>query len=421
MRHWDPDGPSAPVGGVPGGCRAVPLVEVVEREGELVEVRDRRRRRKTNEVVLVRDATHPAVTVAAPDRSFATGAGRRRWTTVLGRYGDRSFEVAVSLVRAGVVHLACGVDERGSVGEPQWWQPTPQAIAAQQAARASVTESAGQRDAERAALAAELATGFPEVAAALRAATTPTAIAVITAAGADLLAGIEHAGPRAFTQAHFGSTKAHDVRAVLTAAGVPVTVLEHLGLRRGDRIGLGGPIVVSTSAGSLDLTPVRGPVTFRLDQPGLAISTSEPGVVVIENLQPAEVVCARHPGLPVIYTAGQFGDDAGRLLEQLRAAGKRIIAIVDADLGGVRIARRVLESAPDAEIVDVGRWAHPARSRFAPDGIAAKELRVLSNDPLVGSFAVAVLERGYPVEQELATLDIVRELAPRSAASTARL
>lgn len=420
MRYWDPDGPAAPVGGVPVGCRAVPLIEVVEREGEVVEVRDRRRRRKTNEVVLVRDATHPAETVANQDRTFATGASRRRWTTVLGRYGERSFEVALSLVRADVVHLACRVDERGSVGDPRWWQPTPQAIAAQQAGRACATESAGRRDAERASLAAELAAEFPEVAAALRAATTPTAIAVITAAGTDLLAGIEHAGPRAFTQAHFGGTKAHDVRAVLTAAGVPASTVERLGLRRGDRIGFGGPIAISTVNGSIDLTPVRGPVTFRLDQPALAISTTEPTVVVIENLQAAEVVCARYPDLPVIYTAGQFGDDAARLLEQLGAAGKRIVAVIDADLGGVRIARRVLEAAPDAEIVDVGRWPHPARSRFAADGIAAKGLRALTSDPLVGSFAAAVLERGYPVEQELATLDIVRELPPPSTESAVR-
>jgi hypothetical protein len=411
VRYWDPDGPTAPVGGVPVGCRAVPLVEVVERAGEIVEVRDRRRRRKTNEVVLVRDPTHPAEAASDPDLTFATGASRRRWTTVVGRYGERSFEVALSLVRADVVNLACRVDERGSVGEPQWWQPTPEAIAAQQAARARVAESTGRRDAERASLAAELAREFPEVAAALGAATTPTAIAVLSAAGADLLAGIEHAGPRAFTQAHFGGTKAHDVRAVLTAAGVPSGILERLGLRRGDRIGLGGPIVISTANGTIDLRPVRGPVTFRLDQPALAISTSEATVVVIENLQAAEVVCARLPGLPVVYTAGQFGDDAAHLFEQLGTAGKRIVAVVDADLGGVRIARRVLDAVPSAEIIDVGAWPHPARAEFSPDGIAEKGLRALSSDPLVGSFAAAVLARGYPVEQELATLDIVRVLA----------
>jgi len=417
VRSWDADGQPAPVGGVPAGCRAVPLVEVVERDGDVVEVRDRRRRRKTNEVVLVRDPSFPPGPITDAERQYATGTSRRRWTTVLGRYGDRSFDVALSLVRADVVHLACRVETGGRVGEPQWWEPTPQARAARTRSRAKEVESARRRDAERASLAAELDGAFPEVAAALRAATTPTAVAVITAAATDLLADIEHAGPRAFAQAHFGGTKTHDIRAVLVAAGVSASVLERLGLRRGDRIGLGGPIVVSTAAGSIDLSPVRGPVTFRLDQPDLTISSSEHLVVVMENLQPAEVVCVRYPGLPVVYTAGQFGDDAGHLLEQLAAAGKRVVTLVDADLGGVRIARRVLEVAPNAEIVDVGRWPHPARSRFPASSIAAKGLHALSSDPLVGSFAAAVLERGHPVEQELATLDIVRELTASSPAN----
>jgi hypothetical protein len=386
----------------------VPLVEVVERDSELVEVLDRRRRRKTTEVVLVHDRTHPRGPVADVDQVFATGVGRRRWTTVIGRYGEGALDIAISLVRADVVHLACRVDERGNVGEPRWWEPTPEAAAAAARSRADAAKSSVRRDTERASLVAELKRDLPEVSTALQAATTATAIAVVTAAATDLLAGIDHAGPRAFAQAHFGSTKAHDVRAVLTAAGVPPSVLESLGLRRGDRIGLGGPIVVTTAAGCVDLSPIRGPAAIRLDQPNLRISTSARTVLVIENLQPAEIVCARYPSLPVVYTAGQFGDDAARLLEQLATADKRIVAIVDADLGGVRIARRILEAAPKAEIVDVGAQPHPARPAFPPGGTALNALRALTTDPLVGSFATAVLERGYPVEQELATLDILR-------------
>ncbi|MCU1461676.1 MAG: hypothetical protein JWO37_1751 [Acidimicrobiales bacterium] len=410
MRHWDPAGPPASVGGVPLGCRAVPLVDVVERDGELVEVRDRRRRRKTNEVVLIADPAHPLGSVAEEARTFAVGAGRRRWTTVVGRYGDQAFDLALSLVRGGVVHLACQVDERGNLGDPRWWQPTDNAAIAESGARAQTAHTTQQRDAERESLAAELASDYREIADALKAAKSPVAIAVITAAATDLLAGIDHAGPRAFAQAHFDGTKAHDVRAVLTAAGVPGAVLEQLGLRRGDRIGLGGPISVSTLTGRVDFGPMRGPVIIRLDQPGLEVSTDAQTVVVIENLQPAEIVCARYSTLPVIYTAGQFGDDAASLLSRLAASGKRIVGIVDADLGGVRIARRIVEAAPGAEIVDVGSWPHPARAAFPVDGIAARGLRVLTEDPLVGGFASSVLARGYPVEQELATLEIVKSI-----------
>jgi hypothetical protein len=245
---------------------------------------------------------------------------------------------------------------------------------------------------------------------------------VIAAAATDLMAGIDHAGPRAFAQAHFDGTKAHDVRGVLSAAGVSGAVLEQLGLRRGDRIGLGGPITISTHAGLIDLSPMRGPVIIRLDQPGLELSTPAQTIVVIENLQPAEIVCARYPTLPVVYTAGQFGDDAATLLSRLADSGKRIVCIVDADLGGVRIARRLVEAAPAAEIIDVGSWPHPTRQPFPPDGIAVQGLHGLTKDQLVGDFATSVLDRGYPVEQELATLDIVRSTvfpgAGRAAAGT---
>ena len=118
MKSWDRDGPAAPVHGVPTGCRAVPLVEVVERDGARVEVRDRRRRQKTTEVVLVADPDHQLGDVDHALRKFALGSGRRRWSTVAGRYGDDAFDVALRLVRAGVVELACEIDERGTVGTP---------------------------------------------------------------------------------------------------------------------------------------------------------------------------------------------------------------------------------------------------------------------------------------------------------------
>jgi hypothetical protein len=117
-----------------------------------------------------------------------------------------------------------------------------------------------------------------------------------------MIAGIEHAGPRAFAQAHFADTKAHDVVGILRKAGIPEDILERLGLRRGDRIGLGGPIVMTTSAGSVSLAPLRGPVLIRLDQPGLSASTCAEAVVIVENLQPAEALCARHPDLAVVYS-----------------------------------------------------------------------------------------------------------------------
>jgi hypothetical protein len=392
----------------------VPLVEVVERDGELVEVHDRRRRHKTREIVLVRDPSHPVATVPDADIRFALGAGRRRWTTIVNRYGPSAAGVAVRLVRGGVVELACAVDARGVIGEPRWWQPTDEALASAEVDRSRSAQDEHRRHAARNEIAQEVEPVSFELAQALRCTPAPVAVAVLLAAAQDLLAGIEHAGPRAFTQAHFEGTKAHDVPAVLTAAGVPSTVLDQLGLRRGDRIGLGGPITVTTAAGGLRLHGLRGPLILRLDQPGLAVTTAAHTVVAIENLQPAEAVCAKHPELPVVYTAGQFGDDAGHVIQSLASPKKRVVAIVDADLGGVRIARRVLEAVPTAQIIDVGTWPHPPREPFPLEGPTHRGLRSLAEDPLVGWFATAVLNRGYPVEQELCTLDVVQQLLDRS-------
>jgi hypothetical protein len=84
-----------------------------------------------------------------------------------------------------------------------------------------------------------------------------------------------------------------------------------------------------------------------------------------------------------------------------------VVAIVDADLGGVRIARRILRAVPFAELIDVGTWEHPTSASFEPGGVPTRGLHLLVEDVLVGAFASAVLERGHPVEQEFATLAIV--------------
>jgi hypothetical protein len=74
----------------------------------------------------------------------------------------------------------------------------------------------------------------------------------------------------------------------------------------------------------------------------------------------------------------------------------------------------VLDAAPDAEIVDVGVWPHPRRPPFVTGARPMRGLQGLQDDPAVGWFASSILQRGYPVEQEQATLDIVRStISPR--------
>lgn len=340
--------------------------------------------------------------------------------TIESRYGEDAFAAGLGLVRAGESHLICEVDSRGHVGSPRKLVRTAAGAEADAAARTIQQDGQQARSEERRALADLVEQTHPSITYALRLSNlSPAAHAVLVAVAQDLVDGIQHAGPRAFAQYHFGDTKQHDVREILTSAGVDDDVLEVLGLRRGDRIGLGGPITLSLPQGDVDLAPLRGPVQVRLDQPELTPRTAAPLVVIIENLQPAEVVCMKHPDLPVVYTGGQFDDAASRLLVQL-CTGRRAVAIVDADLGGVRIAQRVLAVVPHAEIVDVGEWAHAQGERIPADGLAADQLERLVEDPFVGSFAAAVRQRGYRVEQEQSTLAIVDVLSSQQAQQPVR-
>lgn len=420
MKHWDSEDSPAPVFGVPEGCRAVRVVAVIERDGEVLEQRDRRGRTKTTEVALVRDTNHPVPVVDASLLRFARGARDRRWTTVESRYGAAGLELALQLVRAGESELICQVDSRGHVGSPRKLVRTGAGTDAEEAARAVLKRGRQSRSEERRSLADLIAPAHPSVA---RALTNPNissaAHTVLVAAAQDLVDEIQHAGPRAFAQFHFGDTKQHDVRDVLHSAGVDDGELELLGLRRGDRIGLGGPIKLSLPNGVVDLAPLRGPVHIRLDQPELMPLTDAPLVLILENLQPAEVVCMKYPDLVVVYTAGQFDDGASRLMADL-CADRRAVAIVDADLGGVRIAQRILAAIPHVLVVDVGEWPHTEGESFQADGSVAGQLERLGHEPLVGTFASAVRHRGYRVEQEQSTLAIVAKLigdlvAPRRA------
>lgn len=410
MKNWDPEDSPAPVFGVPEGCRAVRVVTLIERDGEQIEQRDRRGRTKTTEVALVRDNNHPTPVVEASVLRFARGAKDRRWATVESRYGSAGLELALQLVRAGESELVCQVDSRGHVGSPRKLVRTTAATGAEQEARAVQQRGQQARNEERRSLADRITPAHPSVARALNHSNiSSTAHAVLVAAAQDLVDGIQHAGPRAFAQFHFGDTKQHDVRDVLRSAGVDDGVLELLGLRRGDRIGLGGPIKLSLPKGVVDLAPLRGPVHLRLDQPELIAVTDAPMVLILENLQPAEVVCMKYPDLAVVYTAGQFDDGASRLMADL-CADRRAVAIVDADVGGVRIAQRIIAAVPHVEVVDVGEWPHMEGESIPADGLVAEQLEGLGQEQLIGDFATAVRRRGYRVEQEQSTLAIVESL-----------
>jgi hypothetical protein len=123
--------------------------------------------------------------------------------------------------------------------------------------------------------------------------------------------------------------------------------------------------------------------------------------VLIENLQAAETVADRHPGLAVVYGAGYAGPRALALIEQLAKQATRVLLIPDADADGAAIAARWLAAAQAATIVDIGEIEHEPTPPLPV--WARRKLAELTEGP-AAVFAHAILNRGYPLEEEMLIL-----------------
>ncbi len=397
--------------GVPTGLIARPLREFRRgTDGELVEVRTRRRQRKTKRVELVPESSQLPTAVEPSEERWLLSASHRRWTSISARYGEQAWGRAVELAAAGVVRLRCAIDEKLALGEPEGWVLTDE-WEAQRVAHRRQRELAQGEVADLASIAASaVAERWPELAEALRDAApgSPRTLVLLYAAQ-DLAEGVRHAGPRAFSQAHFDHTKARDdVGRILLDAELPEDLLVELGVRRSSRIGVAGPVTVWLGEHRIPLDALNGPVLLRADQPGLELHlTRRVTLVVVENLQAAEAVADEVPGAAVIYTAGVPGEPALRLLAALGAEAGRALLIPDADLGGVRIAEAVLRVLPLALLIDIGAEPHPPRKHWPTDGASVRGLDAAVKGR-AGALAEACLRRGYPVEQELATIEAVR-------------
>jgi hypothetical protein len=394
-----------PLRGVPDGlCAHAKRQLRVDADGAQVEVRDRRGRLKLTRVYL--DAAEPVPGFAPAERelTFLLGADRRAWATVEQRFGARAWEHAVTFARGGAVVLECQVDGL-AVGAPVCWRLTDSWLTRRRrrASRRANERTDWQRRARSAA--DGVAARWPEFAHALRRHAGPVERRVLVHAAEDLLAGRSWNGPRAFSQVHFGTTKARDdVGKILARSGVELEAQIELGVLRAGRTGLAGPVLLASATGTLDFTGIRGPTDVRLDQPELRLTTTSAVLLVIENRQAAEAASDRWPDSALLWTQGAMGQESLDALGQLTGAVARVVACPDADLGGVRIAEQVLGVAPAAELIDIGAFPHDPRSRWKPDSVSLLGLTAAADGP-AGELARACLARGYPVEQELAAID----------------
>ena len=68
-------------------------------------------------------------------------------------------------------------------------------------------------------------------------------------------------------------------------------------------------------------------------------------------------------------------------LGQLARQAGDVVVCTDADLGGVRIAEQVLNTAPAAQIIDIGAWPHEPRRKWKP----RRSARLVCAPPRLGS------------------------------------
>lgn len=435
-------GPETPLAGVPDGVVARSVQRISVDEDGWRQVRDRRRRQRLTEVILTSAQTPPrdiagylvtALGLSPGSRNFVLGAQRRSWPAIREKLGEHASSLALALVRSGVVYLKCSVTEDLSLGPPMNWYLTEAGTASAARHAAAKNSARAGLDHRRQTALTRLMTllntdsGSPQeqgatpapvsrdaveaLAAAIESAHGPASLPVLIAAAEDLLDGIKHASPRDFSLAHFAHSKERDDVAYLLAdAGVPDEIADALGIRRSPRLGVAGAINAVVADRVVQLSALEGPTLIRADQQDLTLSTIARHLVIVENLQAAESLAsqpqtqASPQPLAIVYCAGQPSPPARRLIASLCSQVDATLLCTDADLGGVRIARVILDELRPAvsstvEVGDPGAWPHRPQPPWPADGATVMGLTRALDGP-VSALARACLARGYRVEQE---------------------
>lgn len=378
--------------------------------GHEVTIKDRRGREKLEEVELIPRKPRSDWTIEGADKRFLLGAGHRSWETITSRYGEDAWTTAIQFAHAGAVRIRCAVQEDLSLGTPLGWVLTDKwaGVRKRELERKSSRSSIWRQRAADAARSVENLS--PELADTLLTTQPSLKLQVLVHAAEDLVHGTVHRGPRAFSQAHFGATKeGPDPRDVLRSAGLDRQLLVALGIDRSAYVGVAGPLKVSFPQGSIDLSGLKGPMLLRVEpELQLKLTRSVP-LVILENLQTTESAADNFPATALIYTAGLLAEPTIGLISTIASEATLSALIPDADLGGVRLAEQVVAAIPHTTVIDIGCFEHPRRSPWPTNGPTARALDRALKGP-ARALAASCIERGYPVEQELATIHAIHAL-----------
>jgi hypothetical protein len=417
--------------GVPHGLLAHPVyLWKVAEDGTPLERVDHRAREfvlrprniPTDEVI--RNTIH-----ATPERLDII---RRGWANLRSRRKGQAAPIAVDLANDGLVELTAATNRTNIavLGAISGWQPTrsvqellEQRIAVNEQARDTTTAQATV--AAAALRSAAVHCDASSLLAAMEAHTARTrpnvrVITTLTAAAIALSTGDIYAGRRAFSQRHFGDSKAVDADEILVEAGVSDDIRRRIGVYRYGTIDIAGSITITSPqdpTASACLRGLPGPWNGPADRDGLRLNCTGAVLVVIENKDPAQYLSRRRPDLAVWYLSGYSGPTQLQMLSELAATARETIAITDADAHGVMIASQVLDAVPNAAVVDLGTLPHKPRKRPMDKTAAAVLLTGVIDDqsapPQLREFTRAVMARGYDVEQDDTTGSALDHLLPK--------
>jgi len=185
--------------------------------------------------------------------------------------------------------------------------------------------------------------------------------------------------------------------------------LERLGIRdAGQIVILGGIGRVWFPHGSLDLANFRHLGVSHKDAFEIErVEFPSGGLLVVENLTPFEACIdqiAASQQLMVLWSAGFPGRGVRLVIGKAAESNVRIRMWCDLDLGGIRIARTILRTAPAAEPVLMDPAALKLttnRRPLAPDQLAAirRDLTIHPAEPLADTLK-ALAAANVWVEQE---------------------
>ncbi|MCZ7430038.1 MULTISPECIES: DUF2399 domain-containing protein [Micromonospora] len=329
------------------------------------------------------------------------------WAGVNSRFGADALRIVLELAAAGCVTIGYTLNGNALAQPPRRVYPHPDLTAAEQQRRSRRRDDTSTLRARAEQIASEIADDWPDASRALRSTEHPDRLLWALRAVADLAEGRTHDSLRAFVQSHANDTKARDdVHHLLAAMGFDHETLIALGVARSPYIGLGGPILLHPTNGSvLDLSAMPGPHDIRLSPhmlPRLTVTGPGDVLLVVENRQAAETVCDTRADLPVVWCHGQPPEAVVSMIVQAAEQTSAVVICADADLGGVRITARLHDRLPPdttIRVVDVGTVPHDEGRPF--NTRSRSHLQQLAQRPdQVGAFAQRCLHRGYAIEQE---------------------